>query len=277
MRANFVGRSVVSAMIQTPASGPFEPLTTPPISLARTSTLCCACKQVENAIASTEKMTAGSKRRSASTKCNMDYLPGIEPAAPPACHCGKSNKADRQRRANFASGNFSTGETAAVQKRLLLRRGRAPEDGVAMRKPAEAPDDVRVQFGPFQTVSVADCFIKSDTAFLVGGVFRVLERQVKEAAHLGGNLGVKAADDPAGSDGTRQSIGSKSARLAAKHIAGELVEQNQQRQGAFGALFPVGKLSGRRSFVSVKKPQPDAVIEAGVLVEPAVRSGLAPE
>src|SRR6478672_11691503 len=32
MRANFLGRSVVSAMTQTPASGPFELVTTPPIS-----------------------------------------------------------------------------------------------------------------------------------------------------------------------------------------------------------------------------------------------------
>src|SRR6516165_10057227 len=32
--ANLVGRSVVSAITQTPASGPFGPLTTPPISLS---------------------------------------------------------------------------------------------------------------------------------------------------------------------------------------------------------------------------------------------------
>src|SRR5262245_4030010 len=33
MRANFVGRSVVSAMTHTPASGPLGPLTTPPMAL----------------------------------------------------------------------------------------------------------------------------------------------------------------------------------------------------------------------------------------------------
>jgi hypothetical protein len=36
--ANFVGKSVVSAITQTPASGPFDPLTVPPISLAETLT-----------------------------------------------------------------------------------------------------------------------------------------------------------------------------------------------------------------------------------------------
>src|SRR3970040_2173063 len=34
MRANFVGRSVVSAITHTPASGPFGPLTTPLMSCA---------------------------------------------------------------------------------------------------------------------------------------------------------------------------------------------------------------------------------------------------
>src|SRR5215468_5414990 len=38
MRANFVGRSVVSAMTQTPASGPFGPVTTPPMSSASMAT-----------------------------------------------------------------------------------------------------------------------------------------------------------------------------------------------------------------------------------------------
>src|SRR6516162_9519660 len=44
--ANLVGRSVVSAITQTPASGPFGPLTTPPRSLSPTVTpagaVCCA-------------------------------------------------------------------------------------------------------------------------------------------------------------------------------------------------------------------------------------------
>src|SRR5262245_24747592 len=36
MRANLVPRSLVSAITQTPASGPFGPLTTPPMSVAPT-------------------------------------------------------------------------------------------------------------------------------------------------------------------------------------------------------------------------------------------------
>src|SRR5262245_34773375 len=43
MRANLVGRSLVSAITHTPASGPFDPVTTPPMSVAPTVTVgCCA-------------------------------------------------------------------------------------------------------------------------------------------------------------------------------------------------------------------------------------------
>src|SRR5438874_9823548 len=42
MRTNLVGRSVVSAMTQTPASGPCGPVTTPPMSLGSTRTACAA-------------------------------------------------------------------------------------------------------------------------------------------------------------------------------------------------------------------------------------------
>ena len=43
MRANLVGRSVVSAITQTPASGPLGPLTTPPISVSPTVTAAGDC------------------------------------------------------------------------------------------------------------------------------------------------------------------------------------------------------------------------------------------
>jgi hypothetical protein len=51
--ANFVGRSVVSAITHTPASGPFELVTTPPMSSESIATvapfLCCASTQVSEA------------------------------------------------------------------------------------------------------------------------------------------------------------------------------------------------------------------------------------
>src|SRR5262245_4534475 len=43
MRANLVGRSLVSAITHTPASGPFDPVTTPPMAVEPTVPVaCCA-------------------------------------------------------------------------------------------------------------------------------------------------------------------------------------------------------------------------------------------
>ena len=42
MRANRVGRSVVSAITQTPASGPLGPVTTPPMSSLSIDTVALA-------------------------------------------------------------------------------------------------------------------------------------------------------------------------------------------------------------------------------------------
>src|SRR5436189_4210561 len=43
--ANFVGRSLVSAMTQTPASGPFAPVTTPAMSFAPALPVPCVLRQ----------------------------------------------------------------------------------------------------------------------------------------------------------------------------------------------------------------------------------------
>src|SRR6476659_3422746 len=107
MRANFVGKSVVSAITQTPASGPFELVTTPPISAARTSTVCWARKPVEHANVRIESKANASKLRSASAKWNMDRLPGVEAGSSPVFVGHKSNKAAEQRPADFDCGFFS--------------------------------------------------------------------------------------------------------------------------------------------------------------------------
>src|SRR5437879_3256454 len=45
MRMKRTGRSRVSAITQTPASGPFGPVTTPPMSSLSMATACCACNE----------------------------------------------------------------------------------------------------------------------------------------------------------------------------------------------------------------------------------------
>ncbi len=55
-----------------------------------------------------------------------------------------------------------------VQEGLLVRRGRAAQQAVAMGKAAEPPDDVGVVLGPFQAFGMAGRARQLDAAQLVG-------------------------------------------------------------------------------------------------------------
>src|SRR5215813_1971021 len=74
MRANLVGSSVVSAITQTPASGPDAPTTVPPMSVAPTVTACWACTAVGVAFGSAIK-PANIVNRASALVTNMVHLP----------------------------------------------------------------------------------------------------------------------------------------------------------------------------------------------------------
>src|SRR6267154_6318401 len=74
MRANLVGSSVVSAITQTPASGPAAPTTVPPISVAPTVTACCAKTAVGIALGSAIK-PAHIVNRASALVTNIARLP----------------------------------------------------------------------------------------------------------------------------------------------------------------------------------------------------------
>ncbi len=88
---------------------------------------------------------------------------------------------------------ISSLETALVEEPLLLWRGDAAERRVAVRKASEAPNDVGVDFRPFQTIGIADCLEECGGALLIGEIFRMLKRQLEEAAHAVRRLRVEAA------------------------------------------------------------------------------------
>src|ERR1043166_6254454 len=135
-------------------------------------------------------------------------------------------------------------EPAAVQKRLLLRGRLAAEHGVAMREAAEAADDVAVLLGVFQ-VLIARRAVKLDAAELVGEFLRMHERQEQKAAVFGRQVLVVGALERAVGGRARQRIGREGARLAAEHVARELVEHDHQRERVFGGVLPGGQLAGR--------------------------------
>ena len=168
-------------------------------------------------------------------------------------------------------------EAAAVEKGLLLGRGGAAEHGVAVREAAEPADDVGVQLRPFQQVGVAGRGKQRAASLLVGQGLGMLERQVEKLPSGDGTLPVEAARQRPLGDGAGQRIGGVGARIAAEHVARELVEHDGERQRAFGGLLPVGKLSGRGRLVGFKEARADVVVEGRVLLEPFFRAGLAPE
>src|SRR5688500_11099950 len=107
-----------------------------------------------------------------------------------------------------------------------------------MRKSPELADDLGVDGLPFQAVGVAGGAIQRLAAFLIGKVFRMLERQVEKAAHVRAHLRVEALDQRAGGDRAGELIGRKRARIVAEQVAWKLIEQDEQAESAFSRFFP---------------------------------------
>src|SRR5215475_10916688 len=101
-------------MTQTPASGPLELATMPPISVARTSTVCCARKPVEHTKVIERKANAD-KRASALVKYNMDRLPGTPARRRVFIEC-KFNKGAGQRPAESGCKIFQPAKPPPSRK-----------------------------------------------------------------------------------------------------------------------------------------------------------------
>src|SRR5262249_27840164 len=130
-----------------------------------------------------------------------------------------------------------------------------------MRKAAEATNNIGVQFRPFQIFDVSNCFVKGNTPFLIGQIFRMLERKIKKATNFCRDLAVEPAHDSAGGNGPREGIGGERPRVAAKHVARKLVEKDEKRESALRALLPIGQFSRSGRLMGVEKPLPDLVVE----------------
>src|SRR5207302_9098360 len=106
---------------------------------------------------------------------------------------------------------------------------------------------------------------------------RMHERQIKETA-----LGVRDApieakrDRPlCGAAGDR--IGLVGAGEPTKHVARKLIEHDDESERTLRRLLPCGELAVAGGVPDGNEASLDLAIEGGVLVEPFVRSGGAPE
>src|SRR5688572_11175905 len=116
---------------------------------------------------------------------------------------------------------------------LFLRRAAAAEDRVAVGEAAELLDHVAMQDRVAQDLGIGRAALaaKLDRAVLVVEVFAMLERQIEEKALLLVlEMEIEAAVDGPIGDEARLGVGGERTRRAAKHVARELIEAQQQRQ-----------------------------------------------
>src|SRR5262245_10983138 len=139
----------------------------------------------------------------------------------------------------------SARKAAGVEEGLLLRLGGAAQDRVAVREAPEAADDVGMSPGVSRELIVAIAARERHAAFLIGEIFRVLERQIEELALGMRDPPVEPASDGAIGDGARDPIARVGAPVAAEHVARELVEHDDERQRALRRLLQGASLPSR--------------------------------
>src|SRR3977135_4102616 len=100
----------------------------------------------------------------------------------------------------------SAPKSATIEKGLFLRRRRAPQDGIAMRKAPEPADDIGMILGVFQIVRLPTLAEEFDATQLIGQMLRVHERQVEKFQQDRLDPGVGAACDGAAGDLAGQRI-----------------------------------------------------------------------
>src|SRR6516164_8558446 len=139
----------------------------------------------------------------------------------------------------------SARKAAAIEEGLLLRPGGAAQRRVAVRKPSETTDDVGMLLGAFRELIVAVAARERDAAFLIGEIFRVLEWQIEELALDMRDLSVEPASDGAIGDGAGDTVGLVGARVAAEHVARELVEHDDERERTLRRFLQGASLPSR--------------------------------
>src|SRR5215211_3003662 len=161
-----------------------------------------------------------------------------------------------------------------LQELGLLGRGLPAQDLVPVREAPEpldylpVPRGVGGYIGPARLVR--EKAEKLDGAALILLVFAVHERHVQEHPLEGGELPVQRVLDGVLRGLERRPVGGVGAPVAAEHVAGELVEHDDERQAAPGILAPAVEAAGGRLLVEIGEPVRDPGVELGVFAEPLI-------
>lgn len=169
----------------------------------------------------------------------------------------------------------SAAESAFVQEGLFFRRGLAAQRRIAVRIAAIADDDVPVDASPFLGFGVSGR--QGHVAILIFQRLGMLERQQDEVAKREVERLVMSAPDRLVREHQGQRVGGEGVACAAKAVPRELVQQDEQGQGALGRLDPVVQFAPGGGNMGVMEAAAELGVEGVVLGEPFLGTGFFPE
>src|SRR5919112_1009061 len=177
----------------------------------------------------------------------------------------------------FSSGgppSCSERRALRLQELGLLGRGLPAQDPIPVREPPEPLDYVPVPCGVGGYVGSPWLVRKPpeelDGAALVLPVLAVHERHVQEHPLEGRELPVQRVLDGVPGGLERCSVGGVGASVAAEHVAGELVEHDDERQAAPRIVAPAVEVACCGLVVETGEPICDPGVEPWVFTEPLV-------
>src|SRR5450830_70386 len=169
-----------------------------------------------------------------------------------------------------------TGKPALLQKGPFFLRGRPGQHLIAMGKAPEAFDDLSVLLGPMESAGI-QLLVEEQGALLVLHVFRMLKRQIAKRTQYRLDQLIQPGVYHAPRIQTRQRVRGEHMRRAAKRVARELIEQNQQGQRAMRRGQPALQLTPSRLQVGGVEGVAKRGVERSILGEPTLGAGLLPE
>src|SRR5919112_3211785 len=177
----------------------------------------------------------------------------------------------------FSSGgppSCSERRALRLQELGLLGRGLPAQDPIPVREPPEPLDYVPVPCGVGGYVGGPWLVRKPpkqlDGAALVLPVLAVHVRHVQEHPLEGRGLPVQRVLDGVPGGFECLSVGGVGASVATEHVAGELVEHDNERQAAPRIVAPAVEVAGCGLLVETGELVRDPGVELGVFAEPLV-------
>ena len=123
---------------------------------------------------------------------------------------------------------------------FFLGSGHAAKHGITVRKPTELLDHLMMFAGEFEPFGVARSLKQGEGQVLIGPVLAMHEWHIEETPPCAADLHIISMRDRATRYIPRQSVRSKGISGAAKHVTGQLIEQDNRGQRVIGSILEIG-------------------------------------